>query len=368
MRCNAPCRDQNVDREEPVVVPMTAEAEGDEELIAAGPRLPRWLVLVAIAVVAAGALTALAMKSARHQEAAPAPSPTPTPSVISPAPQGLAGLSVQDFAIDPSGELYVLTSPPEQVVAVNRNESIRDRTPAPFGAQMVVANSTSGLVWVIVPGHQRSDVFVYAGSTMTAVGQLHVPATVVAADALENQLFMATDRGIYRGWPGLVATRLPGYTGPVQTIAADPSRFRLLAVSKSYDLIKVEEHTARDVRRPTSLRAKSIAVTDDDIWLVGFGQPSGSRVGRVDPQTLGVTLVNSGDPQADRGAIAWTGGSVFWVRYADSGALVCLDGRTGQASDVYLETDSPVVSVPGVVYAVRGTGVVRLPSPTACPG
>jgi hypothetical protein len=357
-----------VDRDEPVVVPMTAQAEGDEELIAAGPRLPRWLVLSAIAIVAAGALTALGMKSGRHQAAAPAPTPSPTPSVISPAPQGLAGLSVQDFAIDPSGELYVLTSPPEQVVAVDRDESIRGRAPAPVGAQMVVANSANGLVWVIVPGRQRSDVFVYAGSTMTQVGQLQVPATVVAADSLEDQLFLATDRGVYRGWPGRVATRLPGYTGPVQAIAADPSRFRLLAVSKSYDLITVAERTVRKVRRLTSLRAKSIAVTDHDIWLVGFGRPSGSRVGRLDPQTLRVTPVGGPDADAQRGALGWPGGSVFWVRYADSGSVLCLDGRTGQASDAYTETDAPVVSVPGVVYAMRGTGVVRLPSPTACPG
>jgi hypothetical protein len=357
-----------VDRDEPpVVVPVTADPEGDEELIAAGPRLPRWLVLAVIAVAVAGGLTALVLKNDRHPTAAP--SPSPTPSVISPAPEGLADLSVQDFAINHAGELYVLTSPPERLVSVDPDRSIRARVRAPVGAKLVVADPPGDLVWVIVPHRGSSDVSIYAGPTMAAVGQLQVSATVVAAAALEDQLFMATDRGIYRGWPGGTATQLQGYTGPVQAIAADPPRFRLLAVSKSYDLIRVGEDTAQKVRKLTSLRAKSIVVTDDDhIWLVGFGQPSGSRIGSLDPQTLDVTLLEPGDPQADRGAIGWTGGSVFWVEYADSASLVCMDGSTGAASGTYSETDTPVVSVPGVIYAVRGTGVVKLPSPTACRG
>lgn len=359
-----------MDRDEPpLVVPATGEAEGDDELIAAGPRLPRWLVLAIVGVIVAAGLTSLALKGGRHHVAAP--TPAPPPSVTSPAPQTLASLSVQDFAINQGGELYVLTSPPEKLVAVDRDLKIRGETSAPVGAQLVIANSTSDLVWVVVPQDHNSEVFVYAGSTMAAIGQLHVAATVVAADALDNQLWMATDRGIYRSWPGTEATRVPGYTGPVRAIAADPSRFRLLAVSRSSDLITVDEHgdqSAHKVRRLTTVLPHSIAVTDGGIWLVGFGQPGGSRVGRLDPQTLRVSLVNPPDFQAQRGALGWSGGSVFWIRYADTGSLVCVDGRTGQVSDTYLETDTPVVSVPGVVYAMRGTGVVRLPSPKACPG
>ena len=358
-----------MDRDEPVVVPVTTDAEGDEELIGAGLRLPRWLILAAIALLVAGAGTALALKNDRHPSAAPTLSLSPTPSVISPAPQRLADLSVQDFAINKGGELYVLTSPPAQLVAVNQDEMIRDRAPAPAGAQLVVANPTSDLVWVIVPQHGSSDAFIYAGSTMTLLGKVHVPATVAAADALGDQLWMATDHGIYRGWPGRDAWRVPGYTGPVQVIVADPMRVRLLAVSKSYDLITVDNHAAHKVRRFARLLPKSIAVTDDGtIWLVGFGQQFGSRVGRLDPHTLRVTLIDPTDPDAPRGAIGWSGGSVFWVQYADSGSIVCLDGRTGEVSDTYLQTETPVVSVPGVVYAMRGTGVVRLPSPSACPG
>lgn len=358
-----------MDRDEPpIVVPVTDDAEGDEELIGAGLRPPRWLVLAAIGVIAACAVTALALKSGRHPSAAPTFSPSPTPSVISPAPQRLADLSVQDLAINPAGELYVLTSPPEQLVAVDRDRLISARVPAPVGAHLVVASPTSDLVWVIVPHDGISDVTLYADSTITAIGHFDVPATVVAADALYGQLWMATDHGIYRGWPGVHATQISGYTGPVRVIAADPLRFRLLAVSKSYDLITVDERGARKVGRLTSVRPTSIAVTDDAIWLVGFGQPFGSRVGRLDPRTLRVTLLDPPDADAARGAIGWSGRSVFWVEYADSGSIVCLDGRTGEPSGAYPDTGTPVVSVPGVVYAVHGARIVRLPSPTACPG
>jgi hypothetical protein len=357
-----------VDGDEPVVVPATADTEGDDEELAATARLPRWLVLAAVAVVAAGGLVALGLKGHPQHVAAPSPTPTPPPTVTSPAPERLANLTVQDFAMDQDGELYVLTSPPEHLAAVDRDGSIRVRVAAPPGAQLVVSNQTSDLVWAIVPHDGHSDVTVYAGLTLTVLGQFDVPATVVAADALANELWMATNHGIYRGWPGFSATHVPGYTGAVRTIAADPSQFRLLAVSTSYDLITVDEHGARKVRRLTSVRPTSIAVTTDGIWLVGFGQEFGSRVGSLDPHTLRVTLIDPHDPDAPRGAIGWSGGSVFWVQYADSGALVCLDGRTGQPSDTYLETDSPVVSVPGLVYAMRGTSVVRLPSPPACPG
>jgi hypothetical protein len=357
-----------VDRDEPVVVPVSADGEGDEELITTGPRLPRWALLAAISVVAAGALTALAIKTNRHPTAAPIPSATPTPIASSPAPQRLAGLSVQDFAMGAGGELYVLTSPPAQLVAVDRNGSIRSRALAPPDANLVVANPTSDLVWLIVPKGGGSAVFVYAGSTTAAIGQFDLPAKVVAADVLGNQLWMATDRGVYRGWPGQHATLLSGYTGPVQAITADPSRFRLLAVSTSYDLITVDERGARKVRRLTTVLPKSIAVTDDGIWVVGFGRPLGSRLGRVDPRTLHVTPVGGTDADAPRGASGWSGGSVLWIKYADSGSVVCLDGRTGEASAAYTETDTPVVSVPGVVYALRGTRVVKLPSTRACSG
>lgn len=357
-----------MDRDEPVVVPAISEGEaeagGDDEL-AAGPRPPRWLILVAAGVIVAGAITAFALRSDRHHAPHVA---APSPNVTSSAPLELSDLSVQDFAIDRDGELYLLTAPPERLVAVDPSGSIDTQVAAPVGAQSIVADPASDLVWVIVPGAGSSDVFVYAGGAMAGIGQLHVPAAVVAADALADQLWMATDHGIYRGWPGAEATRLPGYTGPVQVIAADPSRFRLLAVSRSYDLITVDEHAARKVRRLTALLPQSIAVTDDGIWLVGFGRPFGSRVGRLDPRTLRITPIGGPDGQAPRGASGWPGRSVFWVKYADSGSVVCLDGRTGEPSAAYTETDSPVASVRGVVYAVRGTGVVRLPSTSGCPG
>lgn len=121
----------------------------------------------------------------------------------------------------------------------------------------------------------------------------------------------ATDHGIFRE-----ATRLAGFTGSAQVLAADPARSRLLAVSTSYDLIVVDSGQARVVRRLTEIRPESIAVTDNAVWVVGFGRPSGQRLGRLDPRTLRVTPVGPPDPNVPQGASAQAGRETVWISYA----------------------------------------------------
>jgi hypothetical protein len=285
-----------------------------------------------------------------------------------PGPSELAGLTVEDFALDSGGELYVLSTAPEKLVAVDRDGRIRGEAAAPTGGRLVVANKTSDLVWVVAPNSGYSDVFVYIGSTMAGIGRFHVPAVVSAADALGNQLWMATDRGIYRGPRGTTAVRVPGFTGAARLIAADPLRFRLLAVSTDYDLIDVDGQRARVVRRLSEILPEAVAVTGSGIWFVGFGRQLGSRLGRVDPHTLRIRLVGVPDAGAPQGAEAWAGERVLWIKYAYSGSLVCIDGSTGEAGGAFTNTDSPVVSTLGLAYAVRSRGVVRLPTVAGCPG
>ena len=358
-----------VDEDDPLIVSPVpgADGEGDESL-GEGPRFPRWLVLAGIGVLGAAAIAAVTVKNTVNHASTPPPVTASRASSAVPGPSDLAGLSVQDFALDSGGELYVLTKPPEQLVAVDRNGVIRGEASAPAGGRLVVANKTSDLVWVVVPNSRYSEVFVYVGSRLTGIGRFSVPAVVSAADALGNQLWMATDRGIYRGPRGTTAVWVPGFTGDARVIAADPLRFRLLAVSKDYDLIDVDEKQARVVRRLSEILPKAVAVTRHDIWFVGFGQRFGSRLGRVDPHTLRVTLVDAHDAGAPQGAEAWTGDGVLWIKYAYTGSIVCIDARTGEASDAFTDTDSPVVSIRGLAYAVRGSGVVQLPTTAGCPG
>ncbi len=336
--------------------------DGDEELVAS--RLPRWLVLTGVGALAVGVVAAVVIRNAGHHTGGPAPSP----SAVASAPSDLAALSVQDLAMDAGGGLYALTTPPEHLLAVEPDGAVRGRAAVPTGARLVVANRTSDLVWVLAPRDGGTDVFVYAGSTMAGVSWFHVPATVAAAAALDNQLWTATDHGVYRGPHGASAIQVRGYTGDVQVIAADPVRFRLLAVSTAYDLIVVDAGGAHVARRLDQVLPESIAVTRDGIWLVGFGRPFGTRLARLDPDTLRVTPVGAPDPQAPEGATAWAGAGAVWIKYPYSGSVVCVNARTGDVTGAFTNTDTPVASVRGLAYALRGSGVVRLPTTAACPG
>jgi hypothetical protein len=344
---------------------------GPDELLESGPRLPRRVLYAGVGVLAAALLTAVLVKTTgAHRTARPAPSTSHRPLNLPPVePADLAGLSVRDLAMDPGGVLYVLTNWPTQLVAIDRAGGISGQVVAPSTGRRVVANRTSDLVWVLAPHGTGTDVFTYAGSTMAALGQFYVPARVAAAAPFDNQLWMATNHGVYRGPRGTTAVRLPGYSGDVRQIAADPLRFRLLAVSQTYGLLTVDAHGVHPVAGPRGpLRPESIAVTGDSIWVVGHGQPFGTRLGRLDPHTLRVTAVGPPDPQAEDGATAWAGDGAVWIKYPVSGSIVCLDARTGQASGAFTDTDAPVTSVRGLAYAVRSNGVVRLPTTAGCPG
>jgi hypothetical protein len=362
-----------VDGDDPVVVSPVPGPDGEgegggDEALEAGSRFPRWLVLAGVGVLAAAAITAVTAKNVGHHSSTPPPNAVSRTNPAVPGPTGLAALSVQDLSLDSGGELYVLTKPPEQLVAVDRDGMIRGEARAPTGGRLVVANKTSDLVWVVAPYRGYSDVSVYVGSTMTGIARFRVPAVVSAADALGNRLWMATDHGIYRGPYGTTAVRVPGFTGAARVIAADPLRFRLLAVSKDYDLVDVDGERARVIRRLTEIRPEAVAVTGRDIWFVGKGQQFGSRLGRVDPRTFAVTLVGVHDAGASLGAEGWTGEGVLWIKYATTGSLVCIDGRTGLPRGAFTNTDSPVVSMRGLAYAVRGSGVVQLRTDGGCPG
>ena len=335
-----------------------------DELLEPGPRLPRWGIAAGAGGLAAALLVAVLVKTVGGHHSA-RPSPGPTPPTLALPPAGLAGLSVQDLTMDAGGVLYVLTKSPARLVEI-RNGLVSGRAVAPASGQRVVANPMSDLVWVIAPDGAGTDVYSYAGSTMAGVGRFHVPARIAAAAPLDDQLWMATDHGVYRG---ASANRLPGYAGDVRQIAADPLRSRLLAGSDSYGLLTVDGQGVRPVAgAPGPVRPQSIAVTGERIWLVGYGRPFGTRLGRLDPRTLRVTLVGAPDPQAEDGAVAWAGNGAVWVKYPASGSIVCLDARTGDASAAFIDTDAPVTSVRGLAYAVRGSGVVRLPTTAGCPG
>jgi hypothetical protein len=333
--------------------------DGDEELLAPRTQTPRWLVPAGAGLVALAVVVGLVVKQSGHRQAAAPAVPSPTPA----GPAGLGGRFVHDLAIDQQGQLYALASEPDELVAVARDGSVRGRLIAPTAAKFVIASPTADRIWVIAPRDDHSDVFVYRASTTETITNYQVPASVAAAAALGDQLWTATDHGIFRE-----ATRLPGFTGSAQVLAADPARARLLAVSASYDLIVVDSGRPRVVRRLTEILPESIAVTDNAVWVVGFGRPSGQRLGRLDPRTLQVTLVGPPDPNAPQGATAQAGRETVWISYAYSSSVVCVDARTGRPVATFANAAGRVVSVPGTAYTVYSGAVVRLPTTEACPG
>jgi hypothetical protein len=355
--------------DEPVVVtPVDRGPDGDDEQIqlGSGLHLPRWMIAVGAFVLIAGAITAVTIKNSAHHRAAPTPLPSQYPQ---PSPnQRLGTLQVQDLAINSDASLYILRNLPPQVVAVGRDGAILNLLPAPPGARLVIASPDSTLVWVIAPSSGYSAVFTYASLPLRTIGHDSVPANVFSAAALKDQLWLATDHGVYVLRLGAAVQRVPGFSGHVQLLAADPARNRLIGVSANYDLLTVDRRGVRDVRRASVILPESIAVTKDAIWAIGFGLPGTSRQGRMDPRTLKITPVGEPDEQAPQGAQAWPGTHVFWLKYAYSGSILCHNAKTGKVVDAFVDTDSPVVSVDGTAYAVRSGAVVPLPTSRTCPG
>jgi hypothetical protein len=325
------------------------------------------MIAVGALVLIAGVITAVAVRNAGHHGAAP--TQATAPSAVQPSPTSEpSAVQVQDLAISADGSLYILGNFPSQLVAMGRDGEILNQVPAPTGARLVVASSASGLVWVIAPHSGYSEVYAYAGLPLRTIRHDVVPTTVSAAAALDDQLWMATDRGVYVLQRGAAAKQLTGFSGHVQVLAADPARHRLIGVSANYDLLTVDRRGVRDVRRASVLLPESIAVTKDAIWAIGFGLPGTSRQGRMDPRTLQITPVGEPDEQAPQGAQAWPGVHVFWIKYAYSGSIVCHSAKTGDVVDAFVNTDSPVVSVAGTAYAVRSGEVAPLPTSRTCPG
>ena len=119
----------------------------------------------------------------------------------------------------------------------------------------------------------------------------------------------------------------------------------------------------------------SVEVTAEGIWAVGFGDVQGTRIARIDPATLQVRPVGSGDAAAPQGAEGWPGEAVFWVRDAYSNDLTCHDARTGAQVASFRDVGSPanpqgvkIVSRHGAAFAISGTDLVRLHTTQACPG
>lgn len=370
--------------DEPILVSPVAEAhdpDGYDELVPVrGVRVPRWLVLAGAGVLAAGLVTALASRQhGRHAAAPPTPSSTAASAslpALSPPPEPRAGdpvdvatISAVDVAVDAQGRLLLLTTPPSQLLTVV-NGVVASSSEAPPSATGIVVDVTSAQVWLVAPDIDGSRVIGYSEHGLRVFAQAHVPAPILGAAALDGRLWMATPQGVFVASRGSTrfAGRLPGFTGAVETIAADPRRDRLLAVSSDYALLTVDASGVRVVGQLRTVLPTSIVVVGDRIWLIGFGAPGTTRLALLDPRTLLVTPIGDGDRDAPQGAEGWPGDAVIWTQDAYGSALVCRDARDGHVVGTLSGVTGPVISRDGTAFALNGGFVMHLPTSASCPG
>jgi hypothetical protein len=338
--------------------------------------VPSWVIVVGIGVLIGAVLVVSAVKRSDHHSAAPLPTVSSRAGATPVAGLGpgvdLGETTAVDLAMA-RGLLYVLTREPARLGQVNaRTGAVTRQITAPEGASHVYADQAGERVWVAAD----DLVFAYDGPTLASIGQVQLNRPVTSAAALDGRLYIGTDHGVYvataptyyLGSPVTVRP-LSGFSGQVvQTIAADPARHRLLAVTVNYELLEVKATGVRFVRQLRNLLPESIAVTRSAIWIIGYGDPGVSRIGRLDPKTMTITPVGSGDADAPQGASAWPGSDVFWVRNNSTDDLTCRDARTGEIAQTLSGVPGPVTSTGGAAYAVRAGVAIRLQVAALCPG
>ena len=353
----------------------------DEDLIVSGG-VPRPLVITGIAAATVAVVVLAVAKRADHHVAMSAPPSAPaTMGPAEPATPDRSPLALgrsADVAIANGGTLFVLGQ--QRLARLPRGRSRPDRvTYAVSPAAMFLAvDSAARRVWVADP--YAGSVVTYDAASLARIGQAQPLRyfEISAIAALDGRLFLAMKSGVYElAAPNSATRRVPGFSRAVQAITADPTRHRLLAVSADHSLLEIRAGRVRVATPPsTAVLIDSALVTDHGIWAVGIGTTAGgTRIARVDPDTLRVVPLGSGDLDAPQGARGWPGGSVFWVQDAYSGTVTCYDARlatrTASFRDLTATIDSAdvkVVSRPGAAYAINQEQVVRLRTTPACPG
>jgi len=354
-------------------VPAGDLTYGDDDLLALGDErtLPPWSIVAGILLLLALVIGLVALKrDGRHAAGQPSAVPSGTPiesQQVQPigTPIDLGQTSAVNVKLA-AGRLFVLSTDPWRLFQIDAKTGVLKRqVPAPLGADHLVADPAGRLLWLLA----GARVFAYDAATLAPVGALDVSRDVVAAATLDGRLFLDTDHGIYMAGPQDSVPTSLGYSGQVlQDLSADPTRHRLLGVTVGYQLLEVTTRGVQIKQKLTELLPKSIAVTKAGIWAVGFGPVGGSRIARLDPDTLKLTPVGAGDGEAPQGADGWSGESVIWTRFPYLDSITCRDERTGAIVGSFPNTIDQVVSTRGVAYGLSGGIVVRLPTTRACPG
>ena len=357
----------------------------DDELIVSGRRRhpPAWLIVAGVGVLV-GAMVAVAVgtRHAGHKAAtAPLTGAVVGSSVQPSSPAGGTQLQLGpavDLALAEDGTLFALG--PNWLARMGPGGFSPEQTTTalPAGGAFVAVDSATRRVWVV--GQDTNEIDSYDPSSLARISQTRLAGTIEtnALATLDRQLFLATTVGIFHlPTPASVPKLLPGFSGAVQTITADPSRNQVLAIADDHSLLQIRAGRVQVIPRSSGgVLPDSLEVTDSGIWAVGFGMAAGPRIARVNPFTLALDPVGPRDPDAPQGANGWPGRAVFWVRHVYSATVICYDARTGASTASYPdlaatgdpEPHAKIVSHSGAAYAIRGQAVLRLKTTQTCPG
>jgi len=337
----------------------------DEDSVDFGQgEVPRWAVVI-VALLVAAVVAALVAQPQDEPAAAPAPepeisfvAPSSTSGLGTPIPIDQAtpvidlAVSVPLYLLQP-GHLYKITDATAFGVSLDGSGFTRLGTSA-----RLVLDAAANRVWVVeAPG---GEIIEFDARNLHRLRTMHSKESIRDAAALYGHLYLARSTGLADVAPGASEPRnLPGLSGYIASVAADPKRARLLALVLGQGAAVRQvtvAGTVLDRSTPVPVGGGTLRVTTDGaIWLGGFGSSiDGAVLVRLDAKTLRPLL---GSPVASRlGSSSWieaAGDHDVWIRSGGDGdGLWCVDGRTGSILQYWPRVQGAVTSRDGAAFVL----------------
>lgn len=226
----------------------------------------------------------------------------------------------------------------------------------------LVADPSGTRLWVVSEGTEPAPVRVIDTAGPARAADVAVPATIYDTATLDGHLYLATSAGVLGVAPGARrALALPGRTGLVTAIAADPARGRLLALDAASPVHVYAVTPGGGVHAAATLPSigvSSIAVVAGTIWLGGYSD-TGAVVVRLAPGTLSPVGVSPVSGLAGPGTHVVAGQADLFVTSGAAPAAQgwCVDGRSGSVLAAWTGLSGRLSSAAGRVYALTDSGV-----------
>jgi hypothetical protein len=364
----------------------------DDDVVELGrPQVPRRSTALICITVAAVAVALLAVRAThRHRPAAGAtPAPTLVSAPVVAPPDGLGdvvdlGRSQVFDAVLAGESLYALqlgrltlTAPPVgSRPAAEGSRRVDPGLPASaYPSASLVLDRPKQRLWIVVEDIPGGQLLEFDAGTLQPLRHSSWPEQISGSAVLAGHLFLSTPSGIVDFAPGaarpIPISALHGWSG---WIAADPRRGRLLVLDSGWP-------TKVLVYRPGASRAAiqsvlpfgkaSLGITaDGTIWAGGYGTRFSQAVlVLLNPRTLQPVLFSSLAARLGPGAVIEAAGDgSLWVRSGSSSEdLWCVDGRTGEVTQLWNDAVGTVTSERGAAYLASGT-VVRPFALAGCAG